>query len=414
MLKLRASLRWLERHETTLAAVILAIAMAASLILVLILWDRAGGLIRSYVPEDPSSPDAIEALAAYSAAGDYYDLIFGVSVAMLSGIVGGVAVLVLTYFGTKAARRQGDVQLLEFVDERTKSIANIQLALLESLKNLNAKSNLSLDRIRSDREALINKFDANKDIGLDELIETDPDFEDLKAVTLQYIEAAHEFADLTTRAGSDRYSEAFAEQRSQTDDHTKNPFLYIQNALPRYSENRIPYGLTSISRSTSSILEEIQRLAKLTKPKEMILAYEACPDTFRTLLFSGAVLFHHKIDLMAVEEARDDDIIDVSINYGGALLLWAIRLLHVSNADIIKLYQQIFTGRAGTLTNYLSAVPLYPIEEQAWMEDFFEKTSDFNDLIVVYVMRGGVPASEPYDPARHPHLDTRLAAAVNE
>ena len=412
MQRLRARLRWLERHETTIAIILLAIAMAGSVILVFILWDRAGDLISEYAPSDPSSPGAIEALGAYSAAGDYYNLIFGGSVAMLSGIVGGAAILVLTYFGTKAARRQGDVQLLEFVDERTRSIAEVQAKLLEGIRNLNGKSNAALEGIHEYRDDLINKLGEDEDRNLDEIIETEPEFEDLKRVTAEYIKAATDLSEVTQKAGSDRYSEAFAEQRAASNASNNNPFHFIKSALPKYSATEVPRIFNTASQNVSEILEQIRRLSDLTTPKEMVLAWEACPDTFRTLHFAGAVLLHHKIELMDVEDARNGDVIDVSVNFGGALLLWAIHLLHVTNDDIIRLYQKIFAGRADTLTHYLSAIPLYPREDQAWMQGLFKNHSSFNELIVVYVMRDGVPASEPYDPSRHANIDTQLANAL--
>lgn len=161
-----------------------------------------------------------------------------------------------------------------------------------------------------------------------------------------------------------------------------------------------------------AMLEAIDFLSDVTQPWEPIVAYDACLDTYSTLTFAGAVLRHEIVKLRPVENASRGDVIDVSVNHGAALLYWVMRALHVDNNDIIQLYRRIFAGRASTLTNYLTAIPLYSTAEQEWMRDFFEKAGDFNRFIGVNVMGESRPVRVAYDPRAHAGLDAQLAAQI--
>lgn len=175
------------------------------------------------------------------------------SVAVLSGLVGGAAVLILTYFGTKAARRQGDVQLLEFVDERTKSVAKVQHGLIQCLKNLNVRANTLDEIIPENRRALIEALSADDNQGIGDIVETQPQFEELRAQTERYAEAAVQLAKLTRQAGADRYSEAFAEQRLRAAGPEENPCLVMQEALPQFTAT----GASKYYRQRSGDMEAI-------------------------------------------------------------------------------------------------------------------------------------------------------------
>lgn len=367
--------RRLEQYEAKLALGLLIAAAAVSVFWVARLWAEAGAFIEAYGAGAAFEPTLAEALSAYSAAGDFLNLRFGVSVAVVSGVLGGAIALILTYFAMKAARRQGDIQLLEFVEERTRSLRKLQPLLTGALKSLNVPTNLLIEKLDDVRRAAIQVQRESPELSLSEIIENDDRFAEYRALVDAYQVCVDGLAQITVQAGEDHYVEAFAQRRVRNASPAENPFLFLQKTLPLFSRAGMLDDYVEIASDLSDLLERIRYLTKVTKPFEPILAYEACLEKYTTLTFAGALLHHQTVDLSRIEDVREGDIIDVSVNYGAALLIWLVRILHVNNDDIIGLYRDLFASRAGTLAEYLNAVPIYAGATDSWLERFQDEAS---------------------------------------
>jgi hypothetical protein len=78
-----------------------------------------------------------DALPAYTAAGDYFNVFYGLPLALGGAVLGAAA----TFIAGTIAARQGDVQILSFIEEKTKRSIELYRELVSEIGDLMACGN---------------------------------------------------------------------------------------------------------------------------------------------------------------------------------------------------------------------------------------------------------------------------------
>lgn len=413
---LQRLLAWFERYELVFMIGIPVTALCASVYLVLRLWGASEGFVAGLDVSIDEAQGFSDIIAAYSAAGDFYNLRFGVSVAVASGVFGSAIALVLTYFATKAARRQGDVQLLEFVDSRIADIRRLQPLLSKALKELNVPTNWfmgNIDEVRM-RVIQIRRAAGSPPPRVSDILLREPDFETYRDQTETFIQRAANLSQVTQDVANNGYVEALMFRRTEAATSETNPFLYMFENFPMSAEltkSGIGY-YKSCSEDPYESLNRLSELSEMTRISEPFFAEDACNDSYSTIYLAGAIIHHSSVEIMDMDDAEEGQVVEVTFNFGAALLIWLFSILRVSNEDIVGLYSDLFKSRADALKRYLESVPVYPGASHSWMARYHNVFSDFSPLISVTYMNNGIPCSVPYDASRFPGLDQAVHDAL--
>jgi len=390
---------------TTIVSIVLLLALY--LILTEPRW--AESLAKQIVERSIHTPT--QTAEAYNAAAALLNFQYGLPVAAVGAFVGFVASLVAAYFGYLVTSRQGDVQILEFVENRVRPSINHHQALTAAIEDLLisgargrrlAEDVLEFMRTRGPRTEHVADKGPRDVGGLDD-----------EATIRELDRRADEFLDDLTKAGArfqlaleeilvDIYSSLFCTRQLASTDQTKRPLTYLASKAPKLAKMR-PH---SFGETIPELADNIAGLSAATHANELFYAYDALPSDHNDVDYIGAVLLSPEVAPPHLHRHGDRYICRFRLNMGAAYILAAAQCIP-DKKIVSDVFQSIFSSRSRVTKEFIkTAIPKrealgFPRTFRSVDESF----SNLNRLVIVDVLDGDQTSTsyhpEFYDPTLH-------------
>lgn len=396
--------RRLERYEIFIVIAVLLIAVLISWFMIDRLFLDVSSFVEPFSPPDGAlAPDN---LPAFSAAGEFYSLRYSVPISVISALVGGAIGLLLTYFAMKAAGRQGDVAILEFVEERISALRKLMPKTINAYMAIFQAANRSRTELsRRVIDAMTNAIDngnyPDTPAGYRDFLEKDRAAAAFRQHFDRLCEALASLSDRLADLREDGFVRAYAERRVRNATAERAPLLYLDKHLP----DEIALAEWRIHTDFEALLASLSRWAGQADRADAFNAYVGLPPEETTLEYVGATLARFRLPVKSPVPMQDGEIVAYHFNMGAAALLWALQVFSLEDGDIVDVFQSVFAGRAHALRDYLNELPVYRGATQKWMEGVNLQFENLNRLIYVEIRQGDTRVHAFYDPAVHGAID---------
>lgn len=355
-------------------------------------------------------------LDAFSAAGEFFSLVYGLPLALASAAISGV----IAYLASKIAERQGDVEILKFIDAKTQPSILIFRQLVAAIGKVFGAGNeareigmLLLDRIndeggpeRSPLYELLKQSadhfhtleDAQKFVAAVE----DPDHRgDLAIAYRALVDIQQQIDDLSARfqdVKDDMYASIFARQRFESLRDDERPLAWLRRQIPPGA----PLDQRAFAPDMPSLLRNLQNCAAVTSALELPGATLSVPDDNYTVDYLGYVLQPYTLRPTYLVQAGKLLIGAYRFNIGAAYILSVVQ--YVPNKETFaSVFEQLFMGRSKIAMNLLD---LAIVDERDSISPSMLHTlkpclDDLNRLIMVDIFDGRGFRSAFYNPDLH-------------
>lgn len=336
---------------TTFRIAIIALGVAGVWIVSYVFFSNAiSSFVADYLPTTDEP-------ALYSHAGDYFNARWGLPIALFGAIVGSI----VTFFAGLLAARQGDVQILEFVESKLAPAKENYAALIEQIGRLGAVSNRAFhlsealiediaeidpeDRlVIGEQLSRLEQSDLAKHV--DHLIEAKALCEVHRTVTL-------EIARIFRVLSLDTYAAAIHAAHLARQQPFERPLPYVAKVMPpaaRMQED-------DVSENMFALADNLVTYAENTYWWHFIGAYTYTPDVLGTQDFLGHAMRPIILTLNRPISRNGFKITGYTFNLGAAYLLTIIAFL--PEADMVRnVFKRIFRDRSGIAMRFLDIAGL--------------------------------------------------------
>ena len=356
------------------------------------------------------------ALAAFSAAGEFFSLVYGLPLALASAAISGV----IAYLASKIAERQGDVEILKFIDAKTQPSILIFRRLVAAIGKVFEAGNdarevgvLLLGRIDDeggpDKSPLYDllkqsakHFHTLEDAQAFVMGVEDPDHRGDLATTYMVLSAIQQtIDDLAARfqeVKDDTYASIFARQRFESLRDDERPLAWLRRQLPPGA----PLDPRAFAPDMPSLLRNLHNCAAVTSALELPGATLSVPDDNYTVDYLGYVLQPYTLRPKYLVRAGELLIGAYRFNIGAAYILSVAQ--YVPNKETFaSVFEQLFMGRSKIAMNLLD---LAVVDERDSISPSMLHTlkpclEDLNRLIMVDIFDGKGFRSAFYNPDLH-------------
>jgi hypothetical protein len=355
-------------------------------------------------------------LEAYSAAGSFFSLAYGLPLALASAAISGV----IAYLAAKIAERQGDVEILKFVDAKTQPSTLVYRRLTATVAQVFAAGNearevglLLLDRI--DREggpgtsALYDLLEQSAEPfqrpeGAEAFIQgiQDPDHKACLRLAYSALTDIHNgIYDLSARfeeLKDDMYASIFARSRFDGVPDKMRPLAWLRDRVPPNA----PIGDQVFKQDMPSLVRNLAGCAAVTRALELPGAALSVPDGNYTVDYLGYVPQPYTLRPKYLVQAGDLLIGAYRFNIGAAYILSITQ--YVPNKDTFaSIFEHLFMGRSKVAMNFLD---LAIVDERDSISPSMLHTlkpclEDLNRLIMVDIFDGEGFRPVFYNPDLH-------------
>jgi len=310
-------------------------------------------------------------ISARGAVGDYFNVKFGLPAA----IIGALAGVVVTYIAGLLAHRQGDVEVLRFVEDSITPALKIQTQLAQKLDQMLSISRSIWELIHKFGEIREDADSEDKSNKIEE-IKTDVDAElsDLNELT-------NSISTLFENGKQNIYSATIL-QRQQADlSERVSPMDLIRKILPVNSFLTRNNILNADIDNTGS---RLARYSSKTSFEEALRTYMQLPNKDTDIEFLGYLLFRWYLKPTKKLLHKGVEIQVYALNIG-AVFLMSIYGLLPSKRVTLSVFKDIFGGRSDIAEKMLNVTGpdrdfVASIKLREAMKEQFD---DFNHLITV-------------------------------
>jgi hypothetical protein len=360
--------------------------------------------------------DHKDALPAYTAAGDYFNVFYGLPLALGGAVLGAAA----TFIAGTIAARQGDVQILSFIEEKTKRSIALYREVVSEIGDLMACGNDARDlgaalyrQIEleggphvSPLAALL--LSAPRDFHKPEVakayiegIDNDA-YRDLLAGSFWHVvslrAALHNVAAIFDEVAGDLYAALFSREQAARTPKAMRPLAWLKTTLPAKAlshDVHLEEALPALSHNLKLAAGD----SSLFAPAR---ATALIADGAYTIEYLGLVLSPVFMTPKRPIARGDLMITRYMVNLGGAYLLSVIQALP-EKKTVIAVFGRIFSNRSRVGLSFLeTAMPHRRDLGPPFILDSIEPClKTMNRLIMVDIVKGGVRDTVFYDPELH-------------
>lgn len=378
---------------TSFRITMIALAVAGIWIVSYVLFSNGiSSFVADYLPtaDEP---------ALYSHAGDYFNALWGLPIAVFGAIVGSV----VTFFAGLLAARQGDVQILEFVESKLAPAKENYAALIEQIGRLGAVSNRALHI----SEALIEDIaeidpEDRLDIGeqLSRLEQSDiakhvDHLVEAKALCEVHRKVTFEIARIFRALSLDTYAAAIHAAHLARRQPFERPLPYMAKVMPPAARMQDD----DVSENMFSLADNLVTYAENTHWWHFIGAYIYTPAVLGSQDFLGHAMRPIILTLNRPISRSGFKIKGYTFNLGAAYLLSIIAFL--PEADMVRdVFKRIFRDRSEIAMRFLDIAGL---DRAALGSPYIFRSAilhleKLERLVLVRLVDGG---TEFYDKNRH-------------
>lgn len=401
---------------------LIAAAVLAILALSDIAAEHAENFARNLYPiiEDRTRADAVNASATF------LSYKFGVPVSAVGVLVGLATTLLAAYVGWVLASRQGDIQILEFVEQRLRVSVKANRTMVRALGDMVKCGEKSLDLAKRIVDKLIAQPSTTtgttsavyraQDLKLTPVrsditatpILSDKFFDEfmpeIKKFTEEFPKANSAFRQAFRDIDAELYSTSFFRHGFEFCAAAGRPSALrrLAKLAPTIAQAKPEW----FSEKIADIAENLDIFCSMTQPSELIRAVTVLPQDFEAIDFIGAVIFSPGAPPPHPHRYRDKHICGYRLNIGAAFLVALYQV--IPDQDVQQqMFKKIFGGRSEVTTNLISAI--FPQKSElapaAITSTLDRAAGNLNRLLIVDVLNGDHTSHsfhcEFYDPQAH-------------
>ncbi len=340
---------------------------------------------QSFILENPDQ------VAIFGSAGEYFNYIYGLPLAMVGAILGAI----ITLLASIVTRRQGDIQILEFVEKRIdRAVANY-VRMIKIFEEMIQSSNrlrttiedLILTEIKRSEEEDRNPHGA-EDIVLPHEGDLAPYLDD---ITKRFHALYSEISNLS----QDTYTAMFFKRQIETLPPSHRPLTFLKSHNPK--DSHILEG--DFSENMYEVVSNLSALAEITELREFIHAYVQLPPGETSIEYAGFILYPKYLVLKNPITRKGKTIEGYAFNLGAAYILTLYQYFP-TRACVKSVFADIFSNRSKVMMNFLdiAAPDKYEFGAPSFFSGIDEQFESLNRLIVVLMEDGN---HEFYDPKQH-------------
>lgn len=354
-------------------------------------------------------------LDAYSAAGEFFNLAYGLPLALGSTLISGL----LAFLAARIAQRQGDVEILKFVDDKIQPSVQTYRRLVNAIGELfrigNAARELGATLLsiivaeggpsRSRLHALLRespKHFTSEEEAQRFISETPKAYHSSLARTYLLLTDMQTQVDALAASfeavKDDMHASIFARAKFESEDAEQQPLAWLRKQIPAGAN--LPAAI--FASDMPSLLRNLANYAGMTAALELPAATLDVPDDNYTVDYLGYVLHPYTLRPKQLIQYGQLMIAGYRFNIGAAYIL-SIAQYIPNKETFLNTFEKMFMGRSKIAMNLIDLVI---VDERDSISPSMLHTlkpclDDLNRLIMIDIWTGDRAVSVFYDPVLH-------------